>query len=103
MKDTIKAHNGSPTEKGMFDASYTEHMLLLMMLSISQQTFLQRLQNLIQMETAVKNQSDYAFDLDKAYTYIYSDVEYTLNPMLKLDSLTNNGLFTASSQQYTGY
>ena len=103
MKDTIKAHNGSPTEKGMFDASYTEHMLLLMMLSISQQTFLQRLQNLIQMETAVKNQSDYAFDLDKAYTYIYSDVEYTLNPMLNLDSLTNNGLFTASSQQYTGY
>lgn len=103
MKDTIKAHNGSPTEKGMFDASYTEHMLLLMMLSISQQTFLQRLQNLIQMETAAKNQSDYAFDLDKAYTYIYSDVEYTLNPMLNLDSLTSNGLFTASSQQYTGY
>lgn len=103
MKDTIKAHNGSPTEKGMFDASYTEHLLLLMMLSISQQTFLQRLQNLIQMETAAKNQSDYAFDLDKAYTYIYSDVGYTLNPMLNLDSLTSNGLFTASSQQYTGY
>lgn len=103
IKDTIKKYNGEPKEDGTCDATYTEHMLLLMMLSVSQQTFIQRLQNLIQMETAVKNQSDYAFDLDKAYTYIYSDVEYTLNPMLNLDSLTSNGLFTASSQQYTGY
>ena len=55
------------------------------------------------METACSNASEYTFNLDNAYTYIYSDVEYTLNPMFHLDELTQNGLFHATSRQYTGY
>lgn len=103
IKDTIKAHNGTPTEKGVCDGSYTEHMLVLMLLSVNQQTYMQRVQNLIQMEAAVQNESKFTFDLDKAYTYIYTDVTYTLNPMFNIDSLTDNGLFTTTSKKYAGY
>lgn len=103
IKDTIKANNGTPTEHGMCDASYTEHMLLLMLLSVNQSTYMKRLQNVIQMEAATKNKSEYAFKLDKAYTYIQMDVTYTLNPMFNIDSLTDNGLFTTTSKKYSGY
>lgn len=110
IKDAIKGDENSAagTDKGAsdkkkkdrFDASYTEHMLLLTLLSVNQTTFMRRIQNLIQMEAAANSQ---AFDLDKAYTYIYSDVKYTLNPMFNIDSLTKNGLFTATRRQYSGY
>lgn len=100
IEDAITARNGNPAEKGLCDASYTEHMLLLTLLSVNQTTFMRRIQNLIQMEAAANSQ---AFDLDKAYTYIYSDVKYTLNPMFNIDSLTKNGLFTATRRQYSGY
>lgn len=103
IKDTIKANNGEVKKKGKFKTSYTDHMLFLLLLSVNQQTYMQRMQNLIQMEAACKYESQYSFKLDQAYTYVYSDVKYTLNPMFKLDSLTNSGVFTADSKQYIGY
>ena len=103
IKDTIKAHNGKPKEKGWCNGSYTEHMLILLLLSVSQQTYLQRLQNLIQTETAVKHKDMFTFQLDKTYTYLYSDVKYTLKPMFNIDSLTEDGNFTINCKQYCGY
>lgn len=103
IKDTIKAKNGTPSEKGLCDASYTEHMLLLMFLCVKEDTYLNRVRNLIQMEAAEKHKDEFTFKLNKAYTYMYSDVSYTLNPMFKIDSLTKNGLFTKSIKQYAGY
>lgn len=105
IKDSIVAKNGdaSAIDKGIIDATYTEHLLLLMLLSVNQQTYMQRLQNIIQLESAVKNESEFTFKLSKAYTYINTDVTYTLNPMFNIDSLTDNGLFTANSNQYSGY
>lgn len=105
IKDSIVAKNGdaSAVDKGIIDATYTEHLLLLMLLSVNQQTYMQRLQNIIQLEAMVKNESDFTFELSKAYTYINTDVTYTLNPMFNIDSLTDNGLFTANSNQYAGY
>ena len=105
IKDTIKAHNGTPTDDRLVkvDISYTEHMLLLYLLCVPQETYIQRMQNLIQMEAACKHETEYDFELDQAYTYIYSNVKYTLNPMFKLDSLSQNGAFTAESKQYIGY
>lgn len=100
IKDTIVAHNGELEKKGKIESSYTEHMLILLMLSVNQTTYMQRMQNLIQLEGAAKNDG---FQIDNAYTYIYSDVTYTLNPMLDIDSLTENGLFTKKSEQYCGY
>ncbi len=103
LKDTIVAKNGDPEKKGLFEASYTEHLMILMLLKVNQETFIQRVQNLIQMETAEKNKGSCAFDLDRAYTYLYTDAQYTLNPMFNIDSLTSGGLFTATSSQYSGY
>lgn len=109
LKDTIIAKKGDAStkdkdkEKGAIDATYKEHLLLLMLLFVNQETYMQRLQNLIQMEAAVKNESQFTFQLSKAYTYIYADVTYTLNPMFNVDSLTENGLFTVTSKRYSGY
>ena len=105
IKDSIIAKNGdaSVIDKGIIDATYTEHLLLLLLLSVNQQTYMQRLQNIIQLEAAVKNESDFKFELSRAYTFINTDVAYTLNPMFNLDSLTGNGLFTATSKRYSGY
>ncbi|MGE9976329.1 hypothetical protein ACQRAS_10065 [Coprococcus catus] len=105
LKDTIIAKNGDATkaEKGKFNATYTEHMLLLIMLSVSQQTFLQRTQNIIQMEAGYEHAGEYYFDLDKSYTYVDCKTSYTLNPMFALNGLTKNGPFSISIQRYSGY
>ncbi len=105
IKKSIESNYGSlgKIEKGYVEATYVEHLLLLMILSVNQNEYMQRMQNLIQLEASAKNEAEFDFDLDKAYTYIKSEVDYTLNPMLKLDNLTKNGLFSVTSQQYTGY
>lgn len=105
IRDSIIAKNGdaSTIKAGFIDATYTEHLLLLMLLSVNQQTYMQRLQNIIQLEAAANNESDFKFELSEAYTFIKTDVAYTLNPMFNLDSLTGNGLFTATSKRYSGY
>ena len=89
--------------KDPFKVSYSEHLLLLMVLSVDQSKYLQRMQNIVQMEAACKYQNDYEFSLSKTYTYIRSDIEYTLNPMFDIDALTQNGIFTKTKRQYTGY
>ena len=43
------------------------------------------------------------FKLDKTYTFVKADVDYTLNPMYKLDSLTEGGLFKKKVTRYIGY
>lgn len=102
IADTITAHNGTPADDGLFDASYTEHMIILL-LTMDREDFLKRMQNLIQMEAAQNHRDNGGFDLDKAYTYVKSDVSYTLNPMFRIDGLMHNGLFTATTTQYCGY
>lgn len=101
--DAIEAHNGKPAYKGSCKVSYTEHLLLLLLLSVNEVTYMQRMQNLIQLEAREYYKDECEFDLDKTYTYIDSEVKYTLNPMFKVDYLTDNGLFTATSKQYLGY
>lgn len=103
ISDTITAANGEPPEYGLFDASYTEHLILLMIVGVQPTDFVNRLQNIIQMESAVKYKDEYPFKLDKTSTYLYTDVKYTLNPLFNIDGLTNSGVFTAESRQYTGY
>lgn len=102
LNDVIESNLGAPSSGG-FKVSYSEHLLLLMVLSVDQTTYLQRMQNLIQMETACNYKNDYAFSLSKTYTYVESDITYTLNPMFSIDALTENGAFTKTKVQYTGY
>lgn len=89
--------------KGTFDMSYNETLMMLCFFTVDQDTLLARLQNLMQMEAAYHYRNQYDFKLNKTYTYIYSDVTGSLNPMLKLDRLGENGPFQIRRKQYTGY
>lgn len=105
IHEAIQGHWGEGKKDGFFKADYTEHIMLLLMLTVPNDVFLKRMQNIIQMETA----ADYAktgqigFKLNRAYTYIQTDVEYTLNPLFNVAGLLDNGLFTVSSNRYSGY
>ena len=89
------------TSDSLGNLEYTEYMLLLMMLMLPQSTYLTRMKNIIQTESNTKYSG--GFELSEAYTYIYVNVSYTLNPMFDLSSLTGSGLFTVDTQQYIGY
>lgn len=95
--------NTSEKGKNWFKMDYKEHMLLVLMFTVDQDTLLRRVQNLIQMEAMRNYQQDYDFTMDKTYTYLHSNLQGYLNPMLPADRLTENGLFTFGRQQYTGY
>ena len=103
LGNVIKDKVGTPEKKGIFEADYTEHLLFLLLLTVPEQDCVMRMQNIIQIEAAENYRTEYEFELDRAYTFLQSDVTYTLNPMFNIDSLTENGLFTVSSKQYTGY
>lgn len=89
--------------KGILKMDYREHAMVVMFLTVNQETLLKRMQNIMQAESAHHYRNKSGFDLDKAYTYIETDVQGQLNPMLPTDRLTENGLFTFSRKQYTGY
>ncbi len=110
LKDKIKKyvdnHNGISPYKGSFEMDYKEHLLLLTICYVKQYKYLKRMQNLIQMETYVACEKDSPgtnFKLDKAYTFMQTDVTYTLQPLFAIDSLTKNGYFTKNRKQYFGY
>lgn len=100
---------GSFTErKGLFGSGvcsmgYNEYMKLMMLLSVSQEDLLKRIQNIIQMESAQQYRTQHQFNLERSYTYIYSKADATLNPMFHLDTLTKNGLFRFHREAYSGY
>ena len=60
LKDKIKKSIESnyesldKIEKGYVEATYVEHLLLLMILSVNQNEYMQRMQNLIQLEASAK-------------------------------------------------
>lgn len=101
FKDDIGTVYGTTTKTGLFNMDYTEQTMILLMMTVKQDDYLKRLQNLIQMECRKKYGENYR--LDKAYTYLYCDVECTLNPMFNLDTLTKNGLFRFHQMEYSGY
>lgn len=88
---------------GVCSMGYNEYMKLMMLLSVSQEDLLKRIQNIIQMESAQQYRTQHQFKLDRAYTYIYSKADVTLNPMFHLDTLTKNGLFRFHREAYSGY
>ncbi|MCD8086231.1 MAG: DUF5702 domain-containing protein [Clostridiales bacterium] len=87
---------------GIMKMKYEEHAMLLLMLTVDKDTLLKRLQNIVQMESAAYY-SGIGFALTQAYTTVYADVTFTLNPMLNLDTLTANGLFRFHQTGYFGY
>lgn len=114
-KDRIQSMTGGLKDKGSqsnqnalnitaFNMDYNMHIWLMILLMTDETEYWKRLQNLIQMEGKVSaNTRSETFSLDDAYTYLYSDVNCTLNPMFNLDMLTENGLFTFQQTGYSGY
>ena len=86
---------------GEFSMDYNENLMLLMVVSLDQTRYLERLQNVIQMEGLKKYNNN--FSLDKTYTVVKAEVGYTLNPMFNLDGLTQGGLYTKKVVKYVGY
>ena len=104
LKTEIKSQEKSTGESsGLFNTDYTEHLLLLLLLTTEQGDFLERMRNVIQMESAENYKGDHTFNLDKTYTYIETDVNYTLNPMFKLDGFNDTSIFKANLNHYMGY
>lgn len=103
LKDVIKANATLPDNTGYLNSSYTEHVILLLLLSVKPDEYMRRMQNLIQMEAGCKYQDEYSFTLDNANTYVIADVDYKLNPMFNIDGLTDNGPFEKSIWQCIGY
>ncbi len=110
LKDKIQKyidnHNVASGYEGNFKMDYKEHLLMLMVCAVNQNEFLTRLQNLVQMEAYVAGEKDSPgtnFRLEKAYTFLQTNVRYTLKPIFAIDSLTKNGYFTKSKKQYFGY
>lgn len=100
QKTNSSGSTSSSTGLEIFNFSYQEHLLLLMILCVKEDTYWSRLKNIITMEA--KNEDD-DFRLEKAYTYVNVDVTYTLNPLFNLDVLTQSGLFTTRGKRYVGY
>lgn len=93
----------TPTKKGLFESDYTDHLLLMLMLTLSQDEYLRRMQNVIQMECAEKYKTEGNFSLNKAYTNLYGTVDYTLEPWLDLDGLSDRSLLTVERNFSMGY
>lgn len=88
---------------GFLSVSYTEHLLLMILMRVTDDTYIERIRNIVQMETAT-NYKEYTFDLDEAYTYFKADITYKINPMLPVDNISDNTkLLTFTTSQYVGY
>ena len=100
LQECIKSEASTGGEFGIeLNVTYTENMLLLMLLSVKEEDKVKRMQNLVQMEARVKNPD---FQLSKAYTYIKADAKCSLKPMLNV-GFANNGYIDVSNTRYLGY
>ncbi len=103
IKDSMVAANGEAKASGTLKMNYQEHMMVLLLLTVSQPKILSRTANLVQMEAAQHYKTSYTFDLDNANTYLKATVNGTLNSMFDMDALTNGGPFSISRTRYIGY
>ncbi len=89
--------------EGFLEMGYEENLMLIMKLTVDKATLINRMQNIVSMEGITKYETDGGFALSNAYTSVYTDVEFTLNPMFNLDKLTESGLFTFHQTGYFTY
>ncbi len=84
--------------------NYREYCFLILLLTVTREKQIERLQNLIQMETLYhykKEGASYTFDLRKSHTYLKTEVSANIKQMLP--SLADSSLFSIKREQYRGY
>lgn len=98
VKDWFSAHYGHGSMSGTYKMNYNEHLLILMLATVNKDQYLQRLQNIVTMESRIKND---AFSLEESYTCLKGSVGYNLNSMFSIDNLS--GPFRVNITRYGGY
>ena len=84
--------------------NYREYCFMLLLLTVTKEQQLARLQNLIQTETLYYYQQkgvDYTFDLRSSYTYLRTEADVKVKQMLP--ALIDSSLFEITREQYRGY
>ena len=88
--------------------TYSEHLFWLMFLGQDRRVLLARMQNLVKMNAyAYHSKIDsYEYDFEKSYTFIKSDIVYTINPMFDFGALSSGeswGSYQIKQSRYNGY
>ena len=90
-------------------ADYTEHLFWLLLLGCDRNTTILRMQNLVNLESKsyhAKVDNYDTYDFTKTYTYVHTDVQYSIKPMFSFDSMTGGDGFrgkTIKQSRYYGY
>jgi hypothetical protein len=104
----IKASEGggalSEYASGLLEFNYTDHMLAIMMLLGTEDAYVLRLADLIEMESNKSYmEKGKAYNIYKAYTYIDSTAELKFNQLLPIPSLSTKILFQTKRETFRGY
>lgn len=100
-KTTAKEGMGNDDEKGI-SWKYENYLFLLMLLTVDNDTCVQRFKNIVQLEAKAYYGQD-KFDLNKTYTCIEGNVSGTFDPVLPFGGLATTGLFEQGRTRMRGY
>lgn len=84
--------------------NYRQYCFFLLMLTVGKETQMNRLSNIIQMESLYYYKSknvNYLFNLKNTYTYLHTEVNVNVNQLMP--SLSSSSLFKITREQVRGY
>lgn len=96
--------SGTKKESSLLGLSYREHCMIWILVTVTEESMLARLQNLIQMETLYyyqQQKATYTFDIRNCFTYLNTSTKMSITQVMP--SLLKSDLFTIERQQYRGY
>lgn len=91
-------------KSSLLNFNYREYCFIILLLTVTKEEQIARLQNFIQMETLYhyeKEEASYTFDLRKSHTYLKIEVNANIKQMLP--SLADSSLYSIKREQYRGY
>ncbi len=102
-KEPTKPNKGSGTKNLIPKIDYRQQCLILMLLFVTNDDMINRLQSVIQMETKYYYQDTKKadFSLDKSYTFVEVGADVKIKQILP--SLTDSSLFEVKRKIYRGY
>ena len=101
LKTTAYISSAKKDDEGI-TWNYENYLFVFMLIMGDNETYLQRLQNIISLETNAYYGAD-SFDIGRAYTYINADTTASYNTILPLDNLSNLKLLQITRNRSRGY